>query len=64
MADWPNIDQSGLGYLEKIMAEVCWKKTQLIIREAMRDSRNVLVKPTADRSVAASVGGGTSSATT
>ena len=26
VADWPNIDQSGLGYLEKIMAEVCWKK--------------------------------------
>ena len=64
VADWPNIDQSGLGYLEKIMAEVCWGKTQMIIREAMTDCRKVLVTPTADRSVAAAVGGGLSSATT
>ena len=64
VADWPNIDQSGMGYLEKIMAQVCWENTHIIIREAMKDCWTVLVKPTADRSVIAAAGGGLSSATT
>ena len=53
-----------MGYLEKIMAQMCLEKTQIIIREAMTDCWEVLAEPTADSSVTAAVGGGLSSATT
>lgn len=63
-SEWPDIEQSGLGYLDNILAQLCWGNTQILVRSATHKWWEVLVKPTADGSVSAAIGGHTSSGTT
>lgn len=63
-SEWPDSEQSGLGYLDNIMAQLCWGKTQILVRKAAEKWWEVLVKPKADGSDSAAIGGHTSSGTT
>jgi len=63
-SEWPDIDECGLGYIEKIYALGCWECTQTIVRNAIKSSRHVLVNPFEDGldgGVSAAVSEGSSS---